>query len=206
MEELARRLRDDIEQLCDLGPRSLRVKSASGGNTLDAARHWLIERIGDAWRVAVQPFDTPYGEACNLELRHPSAPRDPAGKVLVVGAHYDTVTTTPGADDNGSAVACLLYMLGEICDLAERDRVRFVLYANEEPPYFRTPHMGSLVHAGRCKKRRWKVEMLCLESLGYYSDEPNSQIDPSRDVNGAVLAAASKLLCVPRAPGGGLLL
>ena len=205
MVELARQLRRDIEQLCNLGPRSLRVQSPIAGNTLDAARDWLIQRVGDAWHVDVQPFDTPHGRACNLELRHPDAPADPEGTVLLVGAHYDTVTTTPGADDNGSAVACLLHMLGELRDIAAMGRLRFALYANEEPPYFRTPNMGSLVHAQLCKSRGLRVEMLCLESLGYYSDEPNSQMDPSTDVSPLVLAAASKLLGVPRAAGGGLL-
>ena len=171
-------LRADVEGLCSLGPRALTVRHRGGTNTLDAARDWLLARVaGGPWHADAQPFDTPDGAAANVEVRHADAPEDPAGRVLLVGAHYDTWRGTPGADDNASAVAALLHMLGELQDdpAATAGRLRFALYANEEPPYFGSPHMGSLVHAELCRARGWDVEMLCLESLGYYDDEPGSQ-------------------------------
>ena len=184
-DDLQHQLRRDVESLCAIGPRALSV------GTLDTARDWLIERVGRAWHVDRQPFETPDGVATNLELRHPDAPADPDGPVLVVGAHYDTWRDTPGADDNASAVACLLHMLAELSDLAAEDLVRFCLYANEEPPYFQTRHMGSLHHARRCRERGWDVEMLCLESLGYFSDEPGSQQDPSAMIEPGLLRLAA---------------
>jgi hypothetical protein len=199
MIELEHQLRRDVGLLCDLGPRALSL------GTLDAACDVLVDRIGDGWQIDRQPFETPDGVARNLELRHPRAPADPNGPVLVVGAHYDTWRDTPGADDNASAVACLLQMLAELGDLAAEGLVRFVLYANEEPPYFQTRHMGSLHHARRCRDRGWDVEMLCLESLGYFSDKPGSQEDPSAAMNPLVLAGAAKLLGLSRIPDGGLL-
>jgi Zn-dependent M28 family amino/carboxypeptidase len=57
--------------------------------------------------------------------------------------------------------------------------VRFVLFANEEPPYFQTDLMGSFVYAqGLREKDVNVVAMLSLETIGFYSDEPGSQQYP----------------------------
>jgi Zn-dependent M28 family amino/carboxypeptidase len=59
--------------------------------------------------------------------------------------------------------------------------LRFVAFVNEEPPYFLSGEMGSLVYAGRCKARGDKISaMISLETIGYFSDAPDSQIYPSR--------------------------
>lgn len=90
---------------------------------------------------------------------------------IVVGAHYDTVPGSPGADDNASGVAVLL-------ELAARVRnVRFVAFANEEAPYFLGPEMGSFVYA---RDRGAGVRaMFSLEMLGFYRDTPGSQQYPA---------------------------
>jgi Zn-dependent M28 family amino/carboxypeptidase len=91
---------------------------------------------------------------------------------LVVGAHYDTVPGSPGADDNASGVAVLI----ELARLVPAG-VRFVAFANEEAPYFLGPEMGSFVYA---RERGAKVRaMFSLEMLGYYSDAPRSQNYPA---------------------------
>jgi hypothetical protein len=91
---------------------------------------------------------------------------------IVVGAHYDTVPGSPGADDNASGVAVLL----ELARLVPSG-VRFVAFANEEMPYFLGPEMGSFVYA---RERGGKVRaMFSLEMLGYYSDAPGSQSYPA---------------------------
>ena len=91
-------------------------------------------------------------------------------EILVVGAHYDTVWTTPGADDNGSAVAGLL-ALSRLCSRPSKRTVRYVAFANEEPPFFMSDGMGSLVYAQECAHKAENiVGMICLEMLGYYSD------------------------------------
>jgi len=90
---------------------------------------------------------------------------------IVVGAHYDTVPGSPGADDNASGVAVLI-------ELSRMVRgVRFVAFANEEAPYFLTAEMGSFVYA---RDRADGVRaMFSLEMLGYYDDAPNSQRYPA---------------------------
>ncbi len=100
---------------------------------------------------------------------------------IVVGAHYDVCGEGPGADDNASAVAGLLEIgrllnqLGPTLNCG----VELVAYTLEEPPYFATSHMGSAVHAHSLATAKAKVKaMICLEMIGYFSDEPYSQHFP----------------------------
>jgi Zn-dependent M28 family amino/carboxypeptidase len=92
----------------------------------------------------------------------------------ILGAHFDTVAGTPGADDNASGVAVLL----EVARLAQNKKWpwTFIGFTTEEPPAFFTPYMGSRVYAKRARKNREKIlGMLCLEMVGYYRQEPKSQ-------------------------------
>jgi hypothetical protein len=101
----------------------------------------------------------------------------PGHAAIVVGAHYDTVPGSPGADDNASGVAALIELAGLIG--RENLPIRFVAFANEELPYFMGPEMGSWVSARRSREQGEEVRaMLSLEMLGYYSDEPGSQRYP----------------------------
>lgn len=91
----------------------------------------------------------------------------------ILGAHFDTVAGTPGADDNASGVAVLL----EVARLAQGKKTwTFIGFTTEEPPAFFTPYMGSRVYAKEARKRQDKIlGMLCLEMVGYYRQEPGSQ-------------------------------
>ncbi|MEA3306755.1 MAG: M28 family peptidase [Elusimicrobiota bacterium] len=100
--------------------------------------------------------------------------------IIVIGAHYDTYGDTPGADDNGSAVGVLLELARLFKDIKTEKTLRFVAFGNEEPPFFKTPDMGSMRYAKMCKTLGENIEaMVCLESVGYYSDKPQSQKYPS---------------------------
>ena len=91
-------------------------------------------------------------------------------KIIILGAHYDTVPGTPGADDNGSAVAGLLEIYRLASKFKFKKTIRFVTFTLEEPPYFQTDEMGSMVHAKGCKSRKENIElMICLEMLGFGS-------------------------------------
>ena len=95
-----------------------------------------------------------------------------------MGAHYDTVPGSPGADDNASGVAVLIELAGMLA--AERLPIRFVAFANEEMPYFLTAEMGSVAWAKRARERGEPVRaMFSLEMLGYYRDAPGSQSYPA---------------------------
>jgi hypothetical protein len=98
---------------------------------------------------------------------------------IVVGAHYDSAPGTPGANDNASGVAVALALANRLASSHLRCGLRFAFFANEEPHFFQNPGMGSLTHAHACRRRGDHIRaMLALESLGYYSDEPQSQHYP----------------------------
>jgi Zn-dependent M28 family amino/carboxypeptidase len=101
------------------------------------------------------------------------------GEIIVVGAHYDSVTGSPGANDNASGVAAVLELARLFKDTRLRRTVRFAAFVNEEPPFYYTEQMGSRVYADRAHERGEDiVAMLALETIGYYSDEPASQQYP----------------------------
>jgi Zn-dependent M28 family amino/carboxypeptidase len=98
---------------------------------------------------------------------------------VVVGAHYDSAPGTPGADDNASGIAVTLALARSFAQNRPSRTVRFVAFTNEEPPYFWTENMGSLVYARSCRNRGEKiVAMLSIESVGFYSSAANSQHYP----------------------------
>jgi Zn-dependent M28 family amino/carboxypeptidase len=100
-------------------------------------------------------------------------------EILIIGAHYDTVPGTPGADDNASGVAGLLE-LARLTAVARTSRtVYFVAFTLEEPPLFKTRHMGSYVYAQSLKKDKVRVEgMISLEMIGYFCDRKGCQYYP----------------------------
>jgi len=126
------------------------------------------------------------GQPChNIEAEIPGN----GAEIIVIGAHYDSVFGSPGANDNGSGAAAVL-ALAHRFGASETERsaprstpnrtLRFVAFVNEEPPYFLSGEMGSQVYARRCKERGDKISaMISLETIGYFSDAPHSQTYPS---------------------------
>jgi Zn-dependent M28 family amino/carboxypeptidase len=100
-------------------------------------------------------------------------------EIIVIGAHYDSVDESPGADDNASGTAALLALARRHSAIKPLRTIRFVAFVNEEPPHFQTGDMGSVVYARRCAERKEKiVGMLSIESVGFYRDEEGSQTYP----------------------------
>ena len=99
---------------------------------------------------------------------------------FVVGAHYDSVSGTVGADDNASAVAVQLEVARLLANRLGKDSldlaVKFVSFALEEPPFYGTRHMGSRVYARMARKQKEKIDgMICLEMVGYACHESGCQ-------------------------------
>ena len=138
--------------------------------------------IGQTWReqgyeiIRVgYPIDDVH--CANLEITRPGAtrPRD----ILLIGAHYDSVSGSPGANDNASGVAALLEISAYCARISPASTLRFVAFVNEEPPFFFRHEMGSLVYARMARKRGDDIRlMISLETLGCYRDEPGSQHYP----------------------------
>ena len=93
-------------------------------------------------------------------------------EVVIIGAHYDTVPGTPGADDNASAVAGLLELARLNQNIPSKRTLMFAAFVNEEPPCFGSYNMGSMVYAKHLKERKTPVEvMVSLEMIGFFSQE-----------------------------------
>jgi len=101
-------------------------------------------------------------------------------KGLVIGAHYDTIDSTPGADDNASGIAGVLELARLFAAAKPSVPLRFVAFALEEPPVFRTPYMGSHVYAEHLKETGVNLTgMICLEMIGFFKDDQGSQYYPA---------------------------
>jgi Zn-dependent M28 family amino/carboxypeptidase len=101
-------------------------------------------------------------------------------EIVVIGAHYDSVVGTAGANDNTTGVAALLELARLFRGRQFPRTLRFVFFVNEEPPWFQKSEMGSLVYARRSRAQQENVvAMLSLETIGYYSSQSNSQQYPA---------------------------
>ncbi|TGX46546.1 M20/M25/M40 family metallo-hydrolase [Sphingomonas naasensis] len=170
--ELAQRLRRHVEAIAR-EPHNIGHPEAFERS----ARYIETTLAGFGYQVATQRFDN--GRARNIEVA--LLPDDGPGPSLVIGAHYDSAFSAPGANDNGSGVAALLELARMLADLKAEvgAPIRFVFFANEEPPFFQTDYMGSRVYAERLRASGEKVRgMWSLETLGYYDDRPGSQHYP----------------------------
>ena len=102
-----------------------------------------------------------------------SAPR------VIVGAHYDVYGEKPGANDNASSVAALIELTRVLDEASPSLPVELVAFTLEEPPYFRSRHMGSAVHADDLRQRGVQVRlMIALDEICRFSDQANSQRFP----------------------------
>ncbi|MDF2867251.1 MAG: peptidase [Gammaproteobacteria bacterium] len=107
-----------------------------------------------------------------------------ADEIIIVGAHYDSILGSPGANDNGSGMAVLLELSRLLAQKKLLRTVRFVAFTNKELPFFGTLDMGSYVYASRAKARdEHIIAMLSLDTLGYYSDDKESQAYPVPALN-----------------------
>ncbi len=141
-----------------------------------AAAYIRAEFEAAAALVTEQPYNL-YGSTYRNVIAQ-FGPETPSR--IIVGAHYDAAGPLPGADDNASGVAGLIelaYLLGQRPLPVRVDLVAFTL---EEPPYFRTEHMGSAIHAASLRQQAVDVRcMFSLEMIGYFSDAPRSQTFPA---------------------------
>ena len=100
-------------------------------------------------------------------------------EIVLLGAHYDTVIGSPGADDNASGVALLLALAARLADEPPNRTVRIVFFVNEEDPFTGGILMGSRVHADRSRTRGDDIVlMISVDSVGFYAHQKGSQNYP----------------------------
>ncbi|HBB33314.1 MAG TPA: aminopeptidase [Cyanobacteria bacterium UBA8803] len=167
-------LRWDVEKLAgEIGRRN----SIYYEGLTDAANFLTTSLTQVGYQVHRQAYAINNQTYYNLEVEILGTEKP--DEIVVIGGHYDSVYISPGANDNGTGAAATLALARLFADKKPARTLRFVAFVNEEPPFFQTENMGSLVYAKRCRDRNEKiVAMLSLETMGYYSDEIGSQKYP----------------------------
>ncbi len=162
---LAATLKGHVKALCD-GP----IRSAQNQAALDRASRYIQSQIKAVARR--QRIQTEKNKFYNIVYRFGSGKRQ-----ILFAAHYDSVTLSPGADDNASGVATVIEVARCLDTHCPQDGYSFgcVFYGLEEPPYFRRGseiHAQSLVDAGAAHD---SVLLINLDMLGFFNDKAGAQ-------------------------------
>ena len=146
------------------------------------ALHAAADYIRSVWVAQGYQINSQYYPAMGVKSENLEVCRIGKTKpeeIILVGAHYDTVRGTPGADDNASGIAALLELTRMFATAETARTLRFVAFVNEEPPFFFWSQMGSGVYAEAAKTRGENIRlMISLEMLGAYNEQPGSQSYP----------------------------
>ena len=146
-----------------------------------SAQYLEAELAKSGYRPRPQQFASGGRAVRNIEVEIARTPGGAPTSIVIAGAHYDSVHGAPGANDNGSGVAAVLELARLLRGFSPPSgrALRLALFVNEEPPYFMSNEMGSVVYAREAKARGERIDaMLSLEMLGYYRDAPGSQAYP----------------------------
>ena len=178
--QLAEELRTSISILADATGGVGRVgnRSTFYPKRFAESAAWIHDQLSSYGYTQInESFVERGGRTPNMEVVVPGTTHP--GEIVLIGAHYDAFQGTPGADDNASGVAAVLHFARTYRSKPQPRTLRFVLFVNEEPPAFWTKDMGSWVYAKQCRAASDNiVAMISIESIGYYSDKPNSQMYP----------------------------
>ncbi len=166
------RLRAHVDELAgNIGEHNVFYPKA-----LHAAEAYITQQWEQQGYAVQRQAYTAHGIECaNLEVTCQGRSND----TILIGAHYDSVSGSPGANDNGSGVAALLELSRLFKDVAPETNLRFVAFVNEEPPFFFWPNMGSMIYAKAAKQNDDPIRfMISLETIGYYREQHGSQSYP----------------------------
>jgi Zn-dependent M28 family amino/carboxypeptidase len=165
------RLKRDVGHLAtEIGPRNIHHYEA----LQKAAAHIETSLTEAGYSPVLQSYETRGKAFVNISAERPG--QECKDEIVIVGAHYDTHKDSPGANDNGTAVAALLALARHFAHRETARTLRFVAFTNEESPFTRRKDMGSRVYARACRERKDNiVGMICLETIGCYSEEVGSQ-------------------------------
>ena len=175
IEILQQNLQRHVYRLAEeIGERNLQHPEA-----LHAAEDYITQTWQQqGYSVEKQAYLERNIQCANLEVTREGNAR--AEQIILIGAHYDTVYGSPGANDNGSGLAVLLELSRLFQSETTNMSVRFVAFVNEEPPFFFSGRQGSNIYAKAIRERGDDIRlMLALETMGYYSSVPHSQAYPT---------------------------
>jgi len=172
---LQQNLRRHVHRLAEeIGERNLQHPEA-----LHAAEDYINQTWQQqGYTVERQAYLERNIQCANLEVTREGNAR--AEQIILIGAHYDTVYGSPGANDNGSGLGVLLELSRLFQSETTNMSLRFVAFVNEEPPFFFSGRQGSNIYAKAIRERGDDIRlMLALETMGYYSGDPHSQAYPT---------------------------
>jgi Zn-dependent M28 family amino/carboxypeptidase len=163
-EELALYLRNHVYTLAG----TIGERNTERYDKLIEAQEFLIRALQNrGYRPRLQTYTVDDKDCSNIEVEQIGT--EFPEKIIVVGAHYDSIRGGPGANDNASGVAGVLALASLLKGQSLKKTIRFLCFVNEEPPYTRTSEMGSLIYAEACKARKEHIEvMFSLETIGYF--------------------------------------
>ena len=166
--ELKQRLHNHLTQIV----RERDPYLNSGGHFL--VREYIRESLIQWGEVETHEFEFNGKTHQNLILNLNSASNSNFPPILI-GAHYDAVPGTPGADDNATGVAVLLELAEVFSTTPLKYPVRLVAFDLEEYGL-----LGSTAYAQELRENKEQLRlMLSLEMLGYCNDTKGSQTYPN---------------------------
>jgi hypothetical protein len=171
---LQKSLQKDIQKLAvDIGRRN-----ADQYAQLTATKNFLESTLTEAgYKVERQEYMIKGKPYYNIGVKRLGTEKP--NEVVIVGGHYDSAFISAGANDNGSGAAATLELAKIFASKSTKRTIRFVEFTNEEPPFFWTEDMGSLVYAKQLRQNNENVvAMFSLETMGYFSDLAGSQKYP----------------------------
>ncbi len=176
--ELKQRLFHHLEQIV----RDRNPYMASAGHFF--AQQYIRQEMERWGTLEIHEFKNNGGVHSNLILNLPGTKKSANRSPILIGAHYDTVPGTPGADDNATGVVVLLELAREFANNPPKNPVQLVAFDLEESRIInniKQPGLtGSTAYAKFLKEKGQNLRlMLSLEMLGYCDRTPNSQQYPA---------------------------
>jgi Zn-dependent M28 family amino/carboxypeptidase len=167
-------LRQDVQKIAI----RIGIRNEIYYENLDSTRTFLVAELTQlGYQVKQKEYKIKEKSYYNLEVERLGTEKP--NEIILIGGHYDSALHSPGANDNGTGAAATLELARIFAKKSIKRTIRFVEFVNEEPPFFQTENMGSLVYAKQISQRKEKViAMLSLETMGYFSDTEGSQKYP----------------------------
>lgn len=158
-------------------------------------QQYLREQLGQWGDVISHEFTAEQRPHVNLILNLPA--RDFSNRPpIVIGAHYDAVPGTPGADDNASGVAVMLELARAIAATPARYPLRFVAFDLEEYGMVGSDRYAAQLHQ---QGQRLRL-MLSLEMVGYCTQAPDSQHYPNESLKAIYPSVGNFIALIGNAP------
>ena len=169
-------LKTHLEALTQAGPRSVDDRRA----TDHTVRYIKSLLSGYGYQPIEEPlgsYTSPEGNRysfANIIAEHQGMGE--SSRILELGAHYDTVDDSPGADDNTSGVAAILEIARVLSAVETKRSVRFCFFALEEHG-----RDGSYYHVEQLRNSSEELEgAIILEMIAYATEQPDTQATPAR--------------------------